>query len=188
MIIQLESKIQENQLDQLKSKLSEIGYKGNRIQTQYGDYVVSIGKKDFDIRSIGTMPGVKDIHRVSDAYKLVSKKWKDTEGLTHARRDTLITIFLGGMVSMAIAVAAAAIPAGEVQSAMDLAQGLEPLFGNAARYSMGIGLFAAGLTSAITAPMAAAYVAANCLGWPPDLKHPRSRWVWTVVLLAGVLP
>ncbi|MBT8220608.1 MAG: 3-deoxy-7-phosphoheptulonate synthase [Bacteroidia bacterium] len=76
MIIQLEPQIKENQLEDLNSKLSAVGYKGNRIRTQYGDYVVSIGKKDFDIRSIGTMPGVRDIHRVSDAYKLVSKKWK----------------------------------------------------------------------------------------------------------------
>ncbi|MEO0340111.1 MAG: 3-deoxy-7-phosphoheptulonate synthase, partial [Bacteroidota bacterium] len=37
---------------------------------------IAVGKKEFDIRSIGSMPGIKDIHRVSDAYKLVSKKWK----------------------------------------------------------------------------------------------------------------
>jgi 3-deoxy-7-phosphoheptulonate synthase len=37
---------------------------------------VAIGKKEFDIRTLGHLPGIADIHRVSDEYKLVSKKWK----------------------------------------------------------------------------------------------------------------
>jgi Mn2+/Fe2+ NRAMP family transporter len=91
------------------------------------------------------------------------------------------------MVSMAIIVAAAAIPRQEVVSVMDLAKGLEPLYGNAARYFMGIGLFAAGITSAITAPLAAAYVANSCFGWKAGLKDARFRAVWMIILVAGVL-
>ena len=45
----------------------------------------------------------------------------------------------------------------EVTNAADMAIALEPLAGSRARYLIGIGLFAAGLTSAITAPMATAY-------------------------------
>jgi 3-deoxy-7-phosphoheptulonate synthase len=37
---------------------------------------VGIGKKEFDIRQVGHMKGIADIHRVSDDYKLVSRKWK----------------------------------------------------------------------------------------------------------------
>ena len=118
---------------------------------------------------------------------LVKEKWEGSEALQLARRDTLITIFLGGVVSMAIIVAAAAIPGKSIASAMDLAQGLEPLFGKGARYGMGIGLFAAGITSSITAPLAAAYVAANCMGWSTDMKDSRFRLVWILVLLIGVL-
>jgi len=118
---------------------------------------------------------------------LVREKWSGEAGLQEARRDTLITIFLGGVVSMAIIVAASAIPGNTVTSAMDLAQGLEPLYGSAARYGMGIGLFAAGITSAITAPLAAAFVTANCLGWSSDLKNTKFRAVWAAVLLIGVL-
>lgn len=118
---------------------------------------------------------------------LVREKWRGADALQESRRDTLFTIFLGGVVSMAIVVAAAAIPGNEVSSAMDLAKGLEPLYGKAARYGMGIGLFAAGITSAITAPLAAAYVASNCLGWSTDMRQPRFRAVWALVLLVGVL-
>ncbi|NBC08284.1 MAG: 3-deoxy-7-phosphoheptulonate synthase, partial [Bacteroidetes bacterium] len=76
MIIQLEPKISNTELSSLEEKLAEIHYKTNRVKTQYGDYIICVGKKEFDIRSVGTMPGVRDIHRVSDAYKLVSKKWR----------------------------------------------------------------------------------------------------------------
>ena len=46
------------------------------MKTQYAHYLVATGSKDFDIRTIGTLPGVRDVHRVTDPYKLVSRKWK----------------------------------------------------------------------------------------------------------------
>ena len=52
---------------------------------------------------------------------------------------------------------------------------------------MGIGLFAAGVTSAITAPLAAAYVANSCFNWKAGLKDYRFRAVWVFVLLIGAL-
>lgn len=76
MIIQLEPEISASDLAALETRLADVEYQTNRVKTQYGDYVICVGKKDFDIRSIGTLPGVHDIHRVSDAYKLVSKKWR----------------------------------------------------------------------------------------------------------------
>lgn len=76
MIIQLEKNITSNQKELLQEKLQAIKCSGNEVNTQFGDYIVAVGKTDFDIRSIGTMEGIRDIHRVSDPYKLVSKKWK----------------------------------------------------------------------------------------------------------------
>jgi len=76
MIIQLENKITANQLGQLKNKLQSINYETNEVSTQNGTYIIGVGKQEFDIRAIGTMEGIRDIHRVSDAYKLVSRKWK----------------------------------------------------------------------------------------------------------------
>ena len=69
---------------------------------------------------------------------------------------------------------------------MDLAKGLEPLYGNSATYFMGIGLFAAGITSAITAPLAAAYVVNSCFGWNAGLKDLKFKMVWMVILGLGV--
>ena len=87
---------------------------------------------------------------------------------------------------MAIIVCAAAIQAGEVRNAGDLARSLEPLFGDYARYFIGLGLGAAGLTSAITAPLAAAYVVQGCMGWESNLKATRFRVIWISILVLGV--
>jgi 3-deoxy-7-phosphoheptulonate synthase len=76
MIIQLEPNITDQQRATLEERLQAIQYKVTPVKTQYADYLVGVGKKAFDIRGIGNLPGIRDIHHVSDAYKLVSKKWR----------------------------------------------------------------------------------------------------------------
>lgn len=118
---------------------------------------------------------------------LVKEKWQSPKDLGHARKDTYSAVALGGLVSLSIIVSAAAINSNNVSNAADLALGLEPLFGSFAKYFLSIGLFAAGITSAITAPLAAAYVASGCLGWQSNLKGRGFRAVWMGVLLLGVV-
>ncbi|MBT8262326.1 MAG: Nramp family divalent metal transporter [Bacteroidia bacterium] len=118
---------------------------------------------------------------------LVKEKWKDSTHLKAARIDTYISILLGGIVSLAIIICAAAVRTSEVNNAADLAMALEPLYGEYATYLLSIGLFAAGITSAITAPLAAAYVARDCFGWQGDLKSVKFRGVWMVILALGVV-
>jgi 3-deoxy-7-phosphoheptulonate synthase len=76
MIIQLENNIKVPVKEKIFSTINGIGYKTTEVKTQKGSYLVCIGKKDFDIRLIGSLEGVRDVHRVSEAYKLVSRKWK----------------------------------------------------------------------------------------------------------------
>lgn len=118
---------------------------------------------------------------------LVKERWKTTADLNAARKDTYVSILLGGLVSLAIIICAAAVQGSEVNNAAGLATTLEPLLGSYAKYFLAVGLFAAGLTSAITAPLAAAYVASNCLGWSSDMKSLRFRAVWIFILLLGVV-
>lgn len=118
---------------------------------------------------------------------LVKEKWNRKTDLKFARKDTIIAVVLGGVVSMCIIISAAAIRTFHVSNASDLAKGLEPLFGNFASYFLSLGLFAAGITSAITAPLAAAYVATGCLGWNSNMKSKRFRLVWMFILGLGVL-
>lgn len=118
---------------------------------------------------------------------LVKEKWNSSNDLVNVRRDTFLSIGLGGIISIAIIISAAAISSTEVKDALDLARGLEPLYGQSAKYLMGIGLFAAGITSAITAPLAAAYVANSCFAWNAKTTDLRFRIVWMVVLFIGVI-
>ena len=117
---------------------------------------------------------------------LVSEKWNSKDDLVLVRRDTLISIGLGGLVSLCIIISAAAVNATEVSNIMDLAEALAPLYGSWALYFMGIGLFAAGITSAITAPLAAAYVANSCFGWKAEYTDKRFRCIWMLILGLGV--
>jgi len=118
---------------------------------------------------------------------LVKEKWKKESDLKYARKDTIIAVILGGIVSMCIIISAAAIQTQDISNASDLAKGLEPLFGSFAKYFLAIGLFAAGITSAITAPLAAAYVATGCLGWNTNMRSKKFRGVWMFILFLGVL-
>lgn len=119
----------------------------------------------------------------------VRERWSGPEDLPAARLDLGISILVGAAVSMAIVATSAAMAGDgpEVRNAADMAVQLEPLLGPWARYFFAAGLLAAGLTSAITAPMAAAYATAGALGWPRDLADRRLRAVWIVVLGAGIL-
>jgi 3-deoxy-7-phosphoheptulonate synthase len=76
MIIQLEPNLDENKRSKLLQAVKSVGYKPTPVTTQFGNYVVCVGKKDFDIRSLGSLAGVRDLHYVSDDYQLVSRKWK----------------------------------------------------------------------------------------------------------------
>jgi manganese transport protein len=120
---------------------------------------------------------------------VVQEKWKDKKDLKAARRDIWISILLGGFVSMAIVITSAVAFFGtgiDIHNAADLALQLEPVLGNWATGFIGVGLFAAGLTSAITAPLAASYATCGILGWKKDLKSKRFRIIWMVILGIGI--
>ena len=118
---------------------------------------------------------------------LVSEKWKSIDKLKVARFESFISILIGGLVSLSIIITAASVNNQEITGVIDLAKGLEPLYGKFAIYFLGIGLFASGITSSITAPLAAAYVAKSCFGWGDSLKSKKFRLVWILILLIGVI-
>ncbi|MGY5850573.1 Nramp family divalent metal transporter [Salegentibacter sp. F14] len=118
---------------------------------------------------------------------LVGEKWKDASFLPTARKELVVSILLGGTVSMAILISAASAGITDVNSAADMAVSLEPLFGKFATWFMALGLLAAGITSSITAPLAAAYVVQGSLGWKEGMASPKFKMVWTIVLILGVL-
>jgi len=118
---------------------------------------------------------------------LVKDKWHKPSDLEWLKKDTIVAVILGGIISTAIIITSASSGLNNISNAADLAKGMEPLFGSFATYFLAIGLFAAGITSAITAPLAAAYVFTNCFGWQSDFKATKFRAVWASILGIGIL-
>ena len=118
----------------------------------------------------------------------VRRKWPDGQDTKQARHDSAISIGLGGLVSILILSTAASslFKSGlEVSNAADMARAIEPTFGEAARYLVGIGLFAAGLTSAITAPMATAFALSEIIGGDQDRQSKLFRGTALLVVVVG---
>ena len=114
------------------------------------------------------------------------ERWRGTGKLSEARADLGVAIILGGVISMAILITGAAQFGAAIDSPMQMAQTLEPVLGRWATAFFAIGFFAAGMTSAITAPMAAAYAVSGVLGWVQDLRSPLVRMIWMAVMAVGV--
>ncbi len=120
----------------------------------------------------------------------VQQRWSGAADLQKSRWDTIFSVILGGIISMSIMISAAVAFEGvdkEVKSAADLAGGLTALMGSWSELFLAFGFLAAGLSSAITAPLAAAFATSEILGWEKDMKALKFRIVWLLVLLAGII-
>ena len=118
----------------------------------------------------------------------VKRKWSSVEDLGAARADTFLAIGVGGVITILIVCTAAAsmFTAGiTVESAGDLARQFEPLFGSYSKYLLGLGFFAAGLSSAIAAPLATSYAMTEILQISEEKRLVFSRAIIVVVILIG---
>ena len=88
---------------------------------------------------------------------LAKQRWKTINGIYSMRIDTYMAVGVGILVSICIIITTANVSS-EVKDVSELGSALEPLYGVFSSYLLGSGYIAAGLTSAVTAPLAAAYV------------------------------
>lgn len=82
---------------------------------------------------------------------------------------------------------ALALNGGSIVAVTDLANGLQPLVGSYAQAIFAIGIFAAGISSATCAPLAATYIICGVLGWSTDLKNTRFRLICAFVFVVGCI-
>lgn len=130
------------------------------------------------------------LHAATAAQKWPHNNLAPQVAIRAARQDIAVAIPLGGLISIAIVSTAATAFFGREQqldNVAQLAQALTPMFGSAATWCLALGLVAAGLSSAITAPLAAAYALAGVLNKPLDLKQPVFRATWIFIVLCGVV-
>ena len=138
---------------------------------------------------IGTTVVPYNLFLHADASK---RKWKDqevTQALNNSRADTAISIGLGGLITLAIMSTSAVAFFGSSMeiSSENLARQLEPILGSYSSYIFNFGLFVAGITSAVTAPLAASIAVTEALGWKNDPSSFRFKLVWIIILLIGLL-
>lgn len=120
---------------------------------------------------------------------IVKEKYRSVRELNDLRKENATAIIIGGIISISIIITSGATIFGDegIRSAADMADQLKPLLGSWSGYFLGIGLFAAGISSAITAPLAAAYAAKGILGWDDHTRSMKFRLVWGLILLLGIL-
>ena len=130
------------------------------------------------------------LHASSSAKKWGKDGDKD-EALKTSLTDSILSIGLGGIISMCIVITAAVCYDGSgtaaIASGKAMAEQLKPILGSWATVAFGIGLFAAGMSSAITAPLAAAFASSGILGWGEDMKKKRFMAIWGIVLIFGLV-
>ena len=137
----------------------------------------------------------------------VRGRWSGEDDLASARLDTAISVIGGGLITAAILIVATPYAVNPVfdmshqtlaagtsvdidlvfeesskQLAMETYKGAKPIIS----WFLAFGFCVAGLSSAITAPLAAGYATAELFGWSKDLTDWRFRATWISVLATGV--
>ncbi len=119
---------------------------------------------------------------------LISKKHDERSSLKAIRIENAVSILLGGMISMLIIITAAATRSDSfsITNAQDLALQLTPVFGDKASWVLGVGLLAAGFSSALTAPLAASYAFKGIFNTTEKKSALYYHLTWIIILLIGV--
>lgn len=114
--------------------------------------------------------------------------FKSTDELELSKWDIYFSISMGGVITAAILIASATLMRGvTIKTAADFAIQLEPLLGKYAKDFISLGLFAAGLSSAIATPLGASYTLAGLLGWEYSNNDKRFKMTNILIVLAGII-
>jgi len=168
------------------------------VRPNLGEAVAAIGS--FQLPEGALLTAIALIGTTVVPYNLflhattVQQKWPaeiDTgTALREARWDAALAISLGGLVTMSIIATAAAaffergIP---LDSVGQMATQLTPLLGSSAKTLFALGMLAAGVTSAITAPLAAGYAVAGAFDWQKYSANQVATTVAMAVALVGTV-
>jgi 3-deoxy-7-phosphoheptulonate synthase len=76
MIVTIKDSASDSEISAIRRLFEGFKHSTTLVKTQLKRYLVALGGKEFDIRLVGTLAGVYDVHFVSDPYQLVSRQWK----------------------------------------------------------------------------------------------------------------
>ena len=137
---------------------------------------------------VGTTVGPYSIFLHSE---IAAERWHSSSDIKYMIFDTIVSIGIGGIISCCIMIVAAAT-AKKLQitelAIGNFAMALSTPIGKSGQIIFYLGLLAAGITSAITAPLAAAYtVAGICFSKKIDKREWKFKAIWILVLFIGTI-
>ena len=122
---------------------------------------------------------------------IAKKKWKTIEDYKLSIPDTIISILIGGIISISIIITAASnnhlVNGSNIKNAIDLGGQLTPYLGDFSKYFISIGLFSAGITSSITAPIATSYALSGIFNYKAEWKDKNFKIVAIIIILFGII-
>ena len=106
-----------------------------------------------------------------------------------SRKQSVFAIGFGGLITLVVMATAMMAFFGQsaTMDAGNMGKQLEPVLGESAQWFFAAGLFAAGLTSSITAPLAASYAVCGALGLSQDMHSKPFKAVWMSIITIGVI-
>lgn len=117
-------------------------------------------------------------------------KWKSKSDYKKSLADTIISIMIGGIISLSIIITSASsqsLSSSEIKNAIDLGNQLSPLMGSFSKIFISVGLFCAGLTSSITAPIATSYALSGIFKYKPKWEDKNFKKISILIILIGVI-
>ena len=122
---------------------------------------------------------------------IAKKRWVSEKDYKISVFDTVLSIVIGGIISLSIIITAASsqisINQNEIKNAVDLGSHLSPSLGSFSKYFISIGLFCAGITSSITAPIATSYALSGIFKYKAEWKDKIFKRVAYIIIFIGVL-
>ena len=122
---------------------------------------------------------------------VAKNKWGTAKDYKSSVFDTVISIVIGGIISLSIIITAASsqisINQNEIKNAVDLGNQLSPTLGSFSKYFISIGLFCAGITSSITAPIATSYALSGIFNYKAEWSDKIFKRVAYIVISIGVV-
>jgi len=118
------------------------------------------------------------------------RRWQGVsveEAIKQAKSESRFAIVIGGLITIAIMAVAASVLSVDTQEGVieALIGAVNQRFFGLGSWIIGGGLFAAGLTSAIAAPVAAGWAVSGVLGYSTDPNSLPFKWVSLSVLFIG---
>ncbi len=111
------------------------------------------------------------------------------ESIAASRKQSVMAIGFGGLITLVVMATAmmAFFSQAATMDASNMGQQLEPVLGEGAQWFFAAGLFAAGLTSSITAPLAASYAVCGAFNLSQDMNSKAFRSIWLAIIATGVI-